>query len=50
VFYRREITRYGREGDTAKASEARASFNKINVWLSAYDDSAVSACLQRNGG
>lgn len=50
IFYRRKIMEYSNEGNVAKATDARASFNRVNQWLSAYQDSDVSACVTRNGG
>lgn len=50
VFYRKEIYKYAAQGNEGKAAEARRSFEKTNVWLSAYDDKDTTACLKQNGG
>jgi len=38
LYYREKIFEYTGSGDNASATEARDSFNKINMWLSAYDE------------
>lgn len=50
VFYRKKIMEYSGEGNVVKATDARASFNRVNQWLSAYKESDVSSCITRNGG
>lgn len=50
VFYRGKTLKYSSEGEQSKLADAQRSFNKTNVWLSAYREKDVSGCLQRNGG
>lgn len=50
VFYRRKAVEASGDGNPEKAQEYQAGFNKTNVWLSAYREEDVQACLKRNGG
>ena len=48
VFYRGKTLKHSREGEQSKLSEAQRAFNKTNVWLRAYQEKDVSACLQKH--
>ena len=50
VFYRRRAIESANDGNAEKAREYQVGFNKANVWLSAYREEDVQACLKRNGG
>jgi hypothetical protein len=50
VFYRRKAVEYSSEGNEAKAADAQRSFKQTNIWLSAYREEDVQACLKRHGG
>ena len=50
VFYRRKAVEYSADGNAEKSREYQTGFNKTNIWLSAYREEDVQACLKRNGG
>ena len=50
VFYKRKAVEYSSEGNEAKAVDAQRSFKQTNIWLSAYREEDVQACLKRHGG
>ena len=41
LYYRAKIMEYESLGDSDKANEARNSFNRVNTWLSDYDEADV---------
>ena len=42
IFYRDRIMKYSSEANYEKVQKARMNFQKINVWLEAYDSNDVS--------
>lgn len=41
VFFRNQILKHSRAGNSKKAAKAREDFQQINRWLSAYNDADV---------
>lgn len=49
VYYKAKAYKYGREGNAVEANEAQVAFQKVNIWLSAYNESDVTTvCSQYN--